>query len=491
MNEAVIKFSRAIIWSLLIFQLILFIFNIPGLKVSIDEAWIGEQAYAFADHGYVKSEMFDDFLGYDERILIYHKAFIWAGAVSIKLFGHSLYSLRIVSILFGIILAGLLYLFCRKYYNITIFKIALVILLLCPLIFRDSITYRPEIMAASFGFASFFCLYKFLLDENKIFLILSAILAGFSALAHLNGIIFIGAGALLLLFEKKWIWFAVFSVMASAVTSLYLNEAVGNWELFGLQLQQGQSNLSDNFHWYMPVKNLLNEHKRLFRKPEIIGITSLFLLAAWYRFRNFPKERKYLLLYTFSLIILMGMINHNKTTKYAILMFPLFALMISENIFLLINDPPRLKSLTQKLFAVILVFTFAVGLHFSFNSILFGKEDWTERHMTVASHIPHGSTILAPMSFMYDEIYNYNIIGMIPSKHILDHEGKAFTAENVCWFAQQNKCEYMVIDHERRLMLGCVDGDTTCLEHSDYEYLISEFEFDIYKRGHSEKGPDQ
>jgi len=81
MKETILKYHRPIIWSLLIFQLLLFTINIPGLYVDFDDAWLGEQAIMFAREGIVRSEMFQDYLGYNERILVYHKAFIWTSAI--------------------------------------------------------------------------------------------------------------------------------------------------------------------------------------------------------------------------------------------------------------------------------------------------------------------------------------------------------------------------------------------------------------------------
>ncbi len=277
MKEIIDKYHRPLIWLLLIFQLLLLAINIPGLYVDFDDAWLGEQAIMFARDGIVSSEMFQDYLRYNERILVYHKAFIWTGGLFIKLFGLSLYSLRLVSILFGLILSGLIYLFCKKYYNSTIFRLTIIILLACPLIFRYAAIFRPEVMLATFGFGSFFLLYEYIKSNKTKFLILSAIVAGFSVLVHLNGIMFIGAGVVLLLFNKRWSGFVTFSTLSILIASLYFYEALGNMELFRLQFASDPSNAGSNLQWYMPFKNLISEHKRLFRKPEIYGITILFL----------------------------------------------------------------------------------------------------------------------------------------------------------------------------------------------------------------------
>ncbi len=482
MKELISKYYRPIIWSLLIFQLILFAINIPGLYIDIDEPWVGEPAYYLAETGVVKAETFQDYLRSDEKILLYHKAFVWAGAFFIKVFGFSLYSLRLVSFLSALLLGYLLFSFCRKYYNATIFRLTLIILLFCPLIFRNSVLYRPEMMLCAFGFLSFFFLYQFLQNKNQLYLILSAFIAGFSPLIHLNGIIFIGAGAILLLYEKRWRHFIIYSVLASIVASFYFYEIIGNTELFNLQFIQSSSNSVGNFEWYMPFKNLAGEHKRLFRKPEIIGITILFILSAFYWIKNRPKERKHLLIYTFCLIILMGVINHNKTTKYAILLFPYFALMIAEYIHTVITQKIKVNGFIQKPFIVILSILVLFDFYTSFKLILTGKENWVGTHQTVASHIPKDSKLLAPMKFIYNEIDNYNIVGFLPAKIILDERDKDFNAENSCLIGLEYDVDYIIIDNRYKKEFDCALDDTTCLENDHFKYIASEYEYDIYKR---------
>ncbi len=486
MKEIIDKYHRPLIWSLLIFQLLLFAINIPGLYVDFDDAWLGEQAIMFARDGLVSSEMFQDYLRYNERILVYHKAFIWTGGLFIKLFGLSLYSLRLVSILFGLLLAGLIHLFCKKYYNSTIFRLTIIILLSCPLIFHYSAIFRPEVMLATFGFGSFFLLYEYLKQNKMIFLILSAIVAGLSVLVHLNGLIFIGAGAALLLFNKRWSGLVSFSILSAIIASLYFYEAIGNMELFRLQFVGDPSNAGSNLQWYMPFKNLINEHKRLFRKPEIYGITILFLLSVFYQIKSKTLKDRSMLVYAFSLIVLLGIISQNKTTKfYGIMLFPYFALIMAQNIYLLLTESERLKSYLQKLFIVMLTLVIGYGLFFSFQVILTGKEDWVSRHRAVASHIKQNSRVLVPMNFIFNEIDNYEILALNLARMTISDRGGEFDKETLCDLADEFNIEYIVIDEKYRTLLNCQPGDTACLEHNQFKYLSSEYEFDIYRRDRS------
>jgi len=338
-------------------------------------------------------------------------------------------------------------------------------------------------MLAAFGFISFFLLYEFINSNKSGFLILSAIFAGLSVLVHLNGVIFIGAGGILLLFNRRWGGFAAFSVISIIFASLYFYEALGSMELFRLQFAGDPSHAGKNLQWYMPFENLINEHKRLFRKPEIIGITVLFLLTVFYQIKSKASKDKSILIYIFSMIILLGMISHNKTTKfYGIMLFPYFALMAAQNIYLLLTEPERLKSFIQKTFVVMLASVFIFGIFYSFQIILTGKEDWAAKHKAVASHMPRDSRVFVPMGFIYNEIDNYDIVALHLARLTMWARGGDFNTESLCNLADEFNTEYIVIDEKYRTLLDCNSGDTTCLECGQYKYLASEYQFDIYRR---------
>ncbi len=194
-------------------------------------------------------------------------------------------------------------------------------------------------------------------------------------------------------------------------------------------------------------------------------------------------KNRSILVYTFSLIVLLGIISQNKTTKfYGIMLFPYFALITAQNIYLLLTESERLKSYLQKLFIVMLALVIGFGLFFSFQIILTGKKDWVSRHQAVASHMKQNSRVLVPMNFIFNEIDNYEIVALNLARMIISNRGEEFDKEIVCNMADEFNTEYIVIDEKYRKLLDCQPGDTTCLEHNQFKYLGSEYEYDIYRR---------
>lgn len=335
--------AQRAIYAFLFVLVILYCIDIPDLYVDIDEAWLGEQAYNLERSGVVRSDMFADYLNYDKQILVYHKGFILAGAAFLEIFGFDLFSLRLVSLISTLLLFLMLYYYCRREYDLNTFLVSLIILLACPLIFRNTILYRPEPMLAMIGFAGFLSLNRYIDGDKFVFLLLSAILAGLAVFSHLNGLIFIGAGSILLIYKRKWKGLIWFILISSAVSLLYFYDVIGNYNLFHLQFTGDPSKAAENANWYMPFRNLLNEHKRIFRKPEIIGITSLFILASINSLIQHKRRNYRIIIYAAALVVSMGLINHNKTTKYSILYFPYFAVLAADHAVAILEDPGILR----------------------------------------------------------------------------------------------------------------------------------------------------
>lgn len=154
----------------------------------IDDAWLGERAYWLAHEGVVRSELFRDLLGYEERMFVFHKVFALTGAAFIKLFGWSLYVLKSVSLLYLVMFLGLLFYYCRRFELSLPFALPALLLLAHGLIGRAIFVYRPEVMLMTLGFGSFVLLRHFLEQSRWGWLVASAFVAGLCVLTHLNGV---------------------------------------------------------------------------------------------------------------------------------------------------------------------------------------------------------------------------------------------------------------------------------------------------------------
>jgi len=127
-----------------------------------DEAVIAEHASSLAKHGYIHENLRDFYTTQNipnERLLVYHKLFALSGALSMKVFGFSIWSFRAVTLLFMVLflLFMFLYLKLERPQSRNVFFLIAAMLLVNTNFFDHACMFRPEIMSMCLGFISFFC----------------------------------------------------------------------------------------------------------------------------------------------------------------------------------------------------------------------------------------------------------------------------------------------------------------------------------------------
>ena len=245
----------------------------------IDDAWLGERAYWLAREGVVRSELFRGQLDYGDRMFVFHKLFTLVGAAFIRLFGWSLYTLKSVSLSFFVAFLVLLWRYCRRFEPPAVFPLAALVLLAHGLVGFHVFTYRPEVMVMTLGFGSFVLLRSFLEAGGRARLVGSAVLAGLCVLTHLNGLMFIVAGSLLLGLRRRPGAALLFALVASSVGALYLADAVLAGETAALFRQfRTDSILAERFAGPgARLAALLLEHERYFHSRVEISFAVLCL----------------------------------------------------------------------------------------------------------------------------------------------------------------------------------------------------------------------
>ena len=239
----------------------------------IDDAWLGERAWWLAREGVARSELFRGQVDYGQRMFVFHKLFAFVGAAFVRLLGWSLYTLKAVSLVSFVAFLLLLWRYCRRFAPAGVFPLAVLLLLGHGLIGLHVFVYRPEIMLMTLGFGSFLLLRRFLESERSAHLVGASVLAGLCVLTHLNGLVFIGAGTLLLLTRRQPRRAAVFALVSSAIGALYLSDAWLAGELPTLFRQlRGDPVLAERFADVASrLSGALDEHQRYFHsRPEIV-----------------------------------------------------------------------------------------------------------------------------------------------------------------------------------------------------------------------------
>src|ERR1035437_1698398 len=85
--------------------------------VNIDDCWLGEHAYWLSKLGFVKSELMRGITNQEGRFLCHHKFLTLNGALFINILGFSVYSLKLVSLIYFSLFLIVFYKFTKKIFT--------------------------------------------------------------------------------------------------------------------------------------------------------------------------------------------------------------------------------------------------------------------------------------------------------------------------------------------------------------------------------------
>jgi len=378
----------------------------------IDDAWLGERAYWLAREGVVRSELFRGQLDYGERMFVFHKLFALTGATFIRLFGWSLYVLKSVSLVSFLAFLALLWRYCRRFESRDVFVLTVLVLLGHGLVGSRIFVYRPEVMLMALGFGCFFLLRSFLEGTGwpRATLAGGAVLAGLGALAHLNGLMFIAAGTLLLLLRRRPGPAAVFAVLASSVAALYLADAVLAGEVSALwrQLLTDPMLVQRIPDVGSHLTGLLSEHQRYFHSLGEILFSLLVLVTVVVTARFTELRTDPLVPFTVALAVSLALLSPERHAHYAIPLLPYLALIVAVGA---VRGLPRAGRAGRAIVVALLWVHVAHGaLHFG--QMIAAREDTAARNRALASHIPPRATVVATLPFVFDEIESRTVHGL-------------------------------------------------------------------------------
>ncbi|MEM7514225.1 MAG: hypothetical protein AAF388_25090, partial [Bacteroidota bacterium] len=294
----------------------------------------------------------------------------------------------------------------KRYY----FGILLSIYLLHPALYHFGMIVRPETMLATAGIILFVLLKMAMEKDSLRLLMLGAVMAGVCALVHLNGLGFMFAGGVLLLFKRRWKWLFIFSAISSMVAAAYFLDV---WLLdptngFAEILRQWNNDpalIDYPFYWYTPFVNLLTEHRRLFHSQSEIISSVIWILSTIYLLRDKELRKKHstLLIYTLGAFAGIGMIAQAKTTHYYSLYIPEFSLICFTAVIGIVESGEAIwKKAYLSLFGLsFLASLFSVGVNW------YEYDDQIGQHTEILKPFPKGATVLSPYNIILNEYENY------------------------------------------------------------------------------------
>jgi len=246
-------------------------------------------------------------------------------------------------------------------------------------------------------------------------LILGGLFAGFCGLSHLNGMIFIAAGGALLLFRRDSRGFFIFITVSGMLLSLYFIDILiySDFAAFFYQFTNDPAFRPEDFSILKFSTKVLHEHKRLFRKPETITLTLLFIVSFFgMKYLNKWKKITNLEFFTWCLIFFLGIITYSRRIEYMIYYFPFMSLIIANAAARLDDFPRIIRGIAALLFFAYLSANIAV------TAVKFEKHDDIDKNKAVIKFLPGGGKILGPVSLAFNNLDGYKVHGL-KAMHIL------------------------------------------------------------------------
>ncbi|PMD91404.1 hypothetical protein BWI97_21490 [Siphonobacter sp. BAB-5405] len=433
------------IFSVRVYRFLIFLFT--GLLIltfyhrteHFDDAWFAEQSYWFVKEGKVRSELFRGFLYWDERIYVFHKLFIYTGAFLMGVVGFSVAGSKVISILFGTIAAGLIWKYTERESREQQW-LALLLYLGCGTLIQYFCINRPEIMCMTLGFASYLCLDR---PGGRLPHVgWAGVFAGMAALTHLNGLIYLAAGALWLLLRTDWRKTLVFAGVGGFVLSLYLLDALLDqrvdrmvWQFVEDPAMQYTRTLSDK------LKVMVDYHQLFFHSQHEAALTALVVLTIIFARKHLSLTQP-ILLYLLLLVVFFWLLTKSTFAFYILLFVPWFAILVAT------YAPAFLRTQVQKRVARVILSAYVLIGLFTIGEVVY--ENYTVPYQqTYNEHLARlmpekNSRVIAPLSFFFGQMENYQIRSL--SYYCSLRDRPPLTLPEFFDLADREKVKYIISD---------------------------------------------
>lgn len=425
---------------LLVLLCALFVYSLYERQPHVDDAWLGEHAWYQSKLGYVRSELMRGVTHQEERTLIHHKLLTLHGSLAIRVAGFSAPTLKAVSLLYFLLFIALCYWYMVSYralMNRTEFMLLMILLLAHPLVFELAFVFRPEVPMMFYGFLGFVLVKEAIIRERRVLLLAFAggVAAGLCFTLHLNGLIFPLAGAVVLLFNRRYAGAALFIAGSIVAGSIYLYDFTREYG-FTYWLAQitdtpFHTRTSNYFSWKTMFVAFSREHLRFFHSPPESSLSILLIFALIMGWRAL-KKMPVISLYSLFLIIFLAFIAIYKTSKYMVAYLP-FIMIIIVMIFKE-KELVRVEQKTKKIFIngfalFFIMFYLAIAIWSDVRISLKKFDPAVHREITQKYFSPGSEEkrIAAPMEFVFNEIGRYDgIHGLLLYNQMLKIDSSYF-----------------------------------------------------------------
>lgn len=442
-------------FSLILFigTVLIFISSLWKRIIHIDDVWLAEYSYWLAKLGYVKSEAMRGFFDAETKLYVYHKLFNVEGAWVIKIFGFHPYPLKALSIVYLILSLWLLI----KVYRLQSVKTQSAFLLAAVFLsffhtMNLGFTFRPEMHLVFWGLLSYVFIEKYFTEFKSSSLVLAGFFTGVGIATHLNGVVFAGAGVLLLWCYRHWRAGIIYGAIATWGLVFQFTFDVNSMQelkqMF-LQLTHWRDVASGNYGWNLLFKALEEQSRYLHSPPEIIYTLMLLFLIFPARKYLWEKHRR-LVGFTLLLSFFVAEVTHGNNTNYLMYAFPFLVLLVILAFeWLLVQER--------------VVWAWTVPVFFIFSSWIYDLSEFRHREVRapefakVAEFLPKDANVLSSAHLMFSGLYKVRIQSFITYRDKVDTGELKQSAEALFSEAQKFDIEYVVVDESNATYFGIKD----------------------------------
>jgi hypothetical protein len=438
-----------------------------------DDAWFAEQSYWFEKEGIIRSEFFRGMggLGWEKQLLVSHKLFLLFGAGMIHLFGYQLPVVQFVGLIFFCILIGELIIYVRRRehkFNSWYLVSLLILVFSNRLLIKMSFENRPELMLAALGFGSFLLIDSKERPVTKV--IFAGLFAGLAMLCHLNGVIYLLAGAGVLIYLRQYKRAFLFSIVGGLTCMAYFVDIAQAENGFSTWYYQFRNDTAtqNNFGLYPKLIVLLTYPRLFFYSPEQIALSLLLVFMLWSQREFIKKLPVSLKAYSLLLLVTFWIITKHASGTYLPLFMPFM--------FALIYELYRARPFINIGLRIAIVLYFIIGLYGTGQIFYknFSLEYLPTAYQRLRRNIPHNTIGLVPLTFFFNEYEQYS--------HLLSHENFTYyskhpanSSEEMARWAHKNKVGFILMDYRYRPEYFYPKPGTTVLPFYKLKYFDGRF----------------
>ena len=387
----------------------LFLLTLHNRIARFDDAWCTEQSYWVLKTGIARSELFAGYNFWDERMFVFHKAFVYAQVPVLAVLGPTIWAARVVPMVF----TGVGLWLVRRYFRGAAEAqwLVTVLYLGCGCLWLYGVDNRPETMTVACGFGSFLLLRPPVLSGRRI--AAAAGVAGLSALTHLNGVVFVAAGTLWLAGRRAWGQAVLFGAVGTLTAGLYLLDALLAGQLERLLYQFTQDHAAQgNFRWQAKLAVLARYPNLYFHSDGELPLTVLFLLTGLVvaaRRATRPLVATPGVAYAALLFGLFWVLTKNTPPYYFLLLAPF---LMTGAVEVGLRALPHLSA-AQRRALLVLVCLYPIGGVARTHRLL--RDNASEGYVMtenarLASYMPErGARVIAPIDFFFGQMPHYRV----------------------------------------------------------------------------------